>query len=847
MKLRNISFLERHVEKFALLLAVLILAGVGYLYWVKEPYAVQMGRQTVTPRTVDREIKNSADQLNRRLQEDKVGEELANLTVPEYTESFKERVQQPLLNTSSFRVAVANPPGFDAGTGPDSDEPFHVPSVPTPALAAARGDLGSIEPEEVRNSPQFANNYFDSTQAPYDTAWVSLLGQFDLKAMEEELSRNPNTGQALPTDWWERTFAIVEVEAERQRRRPDGTWPKPDDPDYSEYTTSVRPMPGRLSFDIPETVSSSAAGGYLRMIQQNQLAIVQPSFYSTLNRSWRPPQPDQEYGDEEERMQRIIELKNSIASKENQINGMERRIERLNQSNRNRSTSSNRGDEPPDMARGPQGSSGGGSGMRGSAAGGGSGTQGSAAGGGSGMRGSGGGPGGGGSEGGRFDDFGRDGSGGSGNNRTQDPRQRQLERAQQRMQRAQDELDELRQEFYELTRLDSGDDTSFGRRSLASRGGRSSSGRGMRPDDRMMERQMMMDEQTMRGSLDRSPRGGNRNNDLPQQRLTPEELDRITSGESLEEQDPMEQEQQMEQRDRDTLGRLSLDPPTLDLWVNDMYVEPGQTYRYRIRLSVVNPLFNKEELPEEQREDHEDRFLLYSDWSDWSREISVEPMRHFFMTSASQTPAPGRANVQVWRFFSGSWESSEFRVQPGDPIGMTEGLSVSDLLEEAEDWEQEQERQRQLAESRDRSGMRGSMRGEMEMMGPGRMEEEMMRGSMGPGAGAAGPRSGSGRGTTEEQQRPETLAVGFFTGNYLVDIDFVFPIPGQFGNRPRTTERRLYLDENENLKTMRLDQSRRDPKIEWLQARRDILGPPDIEAVLDARSYEPEQTGQASR
>ena len=81
-------------------------------------------------------------------------------------------------------------------------------------------------------------------------------------------------------------------------------------------------------------------------------------------------------------------------------------------------------------------------------------------------------------------------------------------------------------------------------------------------------------------------------------------------------------------------------PDQITLWAHDVTARPGATYRYRVVVTLLNPLFNRDsQLNDEQREAYADRLGLESQTSDWI-EVAVPPARRFFLVSASPRPVP---------------------------------------------------------------------------------------------------------------------------------------------------------------------------------------------------------------
>ena len=114
------------------------------------------------------------------------------------------------------------------------------------------------------------------------------------------------------------------------------------------------------------------------------------------------------------------------------------------------------------------------------------------------------------------------------------------------------------------------------------------------------------------------------------------------------------------------------------VWGHDLFVEPGETYRYRVTLKLYNPFFAKKRSLTEEQEHLAESFTLSSDPSDWSEPITVEPRLQVYITSAT---APGQrrgaigglglgqVTAEVYKYFDGRQWLGTFKVQPGEHIG----------------------------------------------------------------------------------------------------------------------------------------------------------------------------------
>ncbi|MBI1336191.1 MAG: hypothetical protein GC164_04420 [Phycisphaera sp.] len=113
--------------------------------------------------------------------------------------------------------------------------------------------------------------------------------------------------------------------------------------------------------------------------------------------------------------------------------------------------------------------------------------------------------------------------------------------------------------------------------------------------------------------------------------------------------------------------------PTLHLLTHDITAQPGKTYRYRLRVSLLNPLFKQDELAPEQRETDYNKLSIESQWSDWSDPVKTLDNQRFFLVSA--TPQ-GQAQLELWRVYNGRARQALLAVGPGDAI--TQSVAIDD-------------------------------------------------------------------------------------------------------------------------------------------------------------------------
>ncbi len=108
------------------------------------------------------------------------------------------------------------------------------------------------------------------------------------------------------------------------------------------------------------------------------------------------------------------------------------------------------------------------------------------------------------------------------------------------------------------------------------------------------------------------------------------------------------------------------------VWAADPTMMPGKTYRYKLLVAVINPLYAVPRLESEQLAENKARAAILPseeeiDKMEWIGPVTVEPTARFFFTSGSET----RAKVDIYRRHNGLLTKQSFDVAPGDPMGGT--------------------------------------------------------------------------------------------------------------------------------------------------------------------------------
>ncbi len=101
-------------------------------------------------------------------------------------------------------------------------------------------------------------------------------------------------------------------------------------------------------------------------------------------------------------------------------------------------------------------------------------------------------------------------------------------------------------------------------------------------------------------------------------------------------------------------------------WAHDDRLVPGHTYRYRVRLGVLNPVAGSGNVGEADADLAND-VVLWSGFSEVTPSISVPKRLYFFAKTYKEDTQ--LVNVDVAKFHMGYWKLETFPVKPGEEIG----------------------------------------------------------------------------------------------------------------------------------------------------------------------------------
>lgn len=184
----------------------------------------------------------------------------------------------------------------------------------------------------------------------------------------------------------------------------------------------------------------------------------------------------------------------------------------------------------------------------------------------------------------------------------------------------------------------------------------------------------------------------------PQALIEAENRKRMEEARRLREEERRRRSALRDERDRAFAGPNSEDPlglggvegtqleegATLRVWAADPSMRPGKTYRYKLLVSVINPLYAVPRLAPDQLEANQHRAAILPtqaeiDSMPWIGPIKVEPKSQFLFTAGRE----GGARIEIYRRHKGEIRMQEFDGAPGDSIGSI--LKIEDEVGDIEE------------------------------------------------------------------------------------------------------------------------------------------------------------------
>jgi len=113
------------------------------------------------------------------------------------------------------------------------------------------------------------------------------------------------------------------------------------------------------------------------------------------------------------------------------------------------------------------------------------------------------------------------------------------------------------------------------------------------------------------------------------------------------------------------------------VWAHDDTVQPGKTYRYKLRYYLKNPVWQTTNVCNPQA--LADQFYIVStDNNVWTDAINVKSETNFFVVAVSPSARP-IVKFDIFRWKNGVWQMQTAEAGPGDMIGSVDPVTQTDF------------------------------------------------------------------------------------------------------------------------------------------------------------------------
>ena len=314
MKIKGVHPFEQHFEKGVLALAAIGFLAVVAIQFVSTPNNIEANGREVPPDQVYTEVAEQANRIQSQISDQspdlpEVGE--VDL-LARFETALDEGVARRELPAPLGRgVDIASRFRFEIDTSAGDVGPIAALRVPPTSEPIAAANWATLDPFAIAEVPEYADLVPQSQ--PYDFASVSVEAEFSGTELRAALEGGDGSGGVPRTFWASTGMAVMTLEAQRQRRRPDGSWSEPEPvtppPGAANATTAVRSSDGLVRLNETIANANDAAD-----------AVRRPEFPPAISGvAWIPPSERTDEEDalsEEERLTR-------------QLTRIERTIDRL--------------------------------------------------------------------------------------------------------------------------------------------------------------------------------------------------------------------------------------------------------------------------------------------------------------------------------------------------------------------------------------------------------------------------------------------------------------------------------------------------------------------------------------
>jgi len=114
-------------------------------------------------------------------------------------------------------------------------------------------------------------------------------------------------------------------------------------------------------------------------------------------------------------------------------------------------------------------------------------------------------------------------------------------------------------------------------------------------------------------------------------------------------------------------GLAAEDSVAVSFW--DTQVQPEFTYRYRVRLEIINPLYHQPKQLKAEPADAVNVLFLNSAWTEF-KDVTIEADEYFYlMPNSVEAHSDSTASFKIFKWHQGMWVAAEDRVEMGATLG----------------------------------------------------------------------------------------------------------------------------------------------------------------------------------
>ena len=285
MNNKGINPFEQHVEKIAVGVGALAIAGVFAWQFVLTESSVNVDGQDVAPGAVDELLEQKAQRINSRLGANAE----SPVQFPEITVMGRASIERALASgVSPSGELLPTHPALGALIAPSaaaSDQWYHEPAFASLQMMGAAVTADALDVDAMPPEDEFRKAL--EASAERDRTWVTPFARIDLKGMRAELAAAKPDAKpprvAIPSPWFNDSLYVVDLVFERQQLLPSGSWSAAEIVKPAPLTEPLRPELAKVDVGLRNLVFDVLADA------RAQMDILQPKAPPTMNSRWREP------------------------------------------------------------------------------------------------------------------------------------------------------------------------------------------------------------------------------------------------------------------------------------------------------------------------------------------------------------------------------------------------------------------------------------------------------------------------------------------------------------------------------------------------------------------------------